>query len=81
MKQRKEKLLLKRMWENYYNFLNNFAIVKNAYAISAHKSQGSSYNDSLVILNDIVKNRDIIEKNRILYTAITRPKNKLYLTL
>ena len=49
-----------------------------AYAITAHKSQGSTYNTTFVLEDDIDVNSDIVERNRIKYTAYTRSSKKLY---
>lgn len=55
------------------------------FAITAHKSQGSTYDTVFVDVNDIVYNKygvpynNIEEINRRLYVACSRAKNKLYL--
>jgi len=54
-----------------------FAKVKYNYAITAHKSQGSTYQHVFLIEDDIDKNPRYIEKNRIKYTAVTRPAESL----
>lgn len=64
-------------WHAYYNFQNNFADVKYNYAITAHKAQGSTYKNVLVCEYDIRKNQTLFERNRILYTALTRPSHNL----
>lgn len=64
-------------WKDYYAMLENFAQVKYNYAISAHKSQGSTYKNVMVVEADIDANRKIVERNRIKYTAITRPSSFL----
>lgn len=67
-----------KSWLHYYNFLRRFADVNYAYAITAHKSQGSTYNTTFVLEDDIDMNLDIVERNRIKYTAYTRASRKLY---
>lgn len=66
-------------WENYYKFFEVFAQVKYNYAITCHKSQGSTYQNVIAMEQDIDKNRRIKERNRIKYTAFTRPINKLFI--
>lgn len=73
-----EKSGKEKTWIKYYNFLRTFADVNYAYAITAHKSQGSTYNSTFVLEDDIDVNLDIIERNRIKYTAYTRSSKKLY---
>ena len=67
-----------KSWIDYYDFIREFADVNYAYCITAHKSQGSTYNVSLVMEDDIDMNWDVVERNRIKYTSYTRAKKKLY---
>jgi ATP-dependent exoDNAse (exonuclease V) alpha subunit len=55
------------------NFEDKFAKFKYAHALTIHKSQGQSFDKVIVSLPDINKCRD--EKDSLLYTAITRPRN------
>jgi hypothetical protein len=67
-----------KSWLIYYNFLRKYADVNFAYCITAHKSQGSTYNTTFVLEDDIDMNWNIVERNRIKYTAYTRSSRKLY---
>lgn len=67
-----------KSWLVYYNFLRKYADVNYAYCNSAHKSQGSTYNTTFVLEDDIDMNWDVVERNRIKYTAYTRASRKLY---
>lgn len=67
-----------KSWLIYYNFLRKYADVNYGYCITAHKSQGSTYNTTFVMEDDIDMNWDIVERNRIKYTAYTRSSKKLY---
>ena len=55
------------------------------FALTAHKSQGSTFDTTFVDVNDIVFDKygqpytDAEEINRRLYVACSRSKNKLYL--
>ena len=73
-----EKKGKEKSWIKYYEFLRRFADVSYAYAITAHKSQGSTYQAAFVLEDDIDVNINVIERNRIKYTAYTRSSNKLY---
>lgn len=73
----KGSIAAKKGWEAYYGFMEHFAQVKYNYAITAHKSQGSTYDTAIVLSNDIGANRNIREKNRILYTSASRPSGLL----
>lgn len=73
------KLIKMRMFEDFEAWRDKYAKVKYNYAITAHKSQGSTYGTVFLIEDDINKNQKLLERNRIKYTACTRPKDKLYI--
>ena len=64
-------------WIDFFAFKRTFFWVRYSYAITCHKSQGSTYNIAVVMEDDIDMNRNTYEKNRILYTACTRPRRDL----
>lgn len=66
-------------WKDYYDFIENFADLKYNHAISVHKSQGSSYEKVIINIKDININRNNAEKQRLLYTAVTRASNLVIL--
>jgi len=69
----------KQKWEEYYKAMRCVADITYSYAITAHKSQGSTYQECFVDVSNISLNQKTVERNRILYTAITRAKSKLML--
>lgn len=68
-------------WKKYYDTRRLFAEVKYNYAVTVHKAQGSTYTNCMVIFPDIVKNRKSEERNRIMYTAVTRAAKMLYFVM
>ena len=68
----------KKAWVKYYEFMRQFADVGYNYAITCHKAQGSTYKNVFIIEDDIDTNQNIFERNRIKYTAYTRPTDKLF---
>lgn len=76
-----------KLWQSYFKFQMHFAQVKYNYAITAHKSQGSTYESAMVIDWDIDMNSRFVggkdiqieERNRIRYVAATRARNLLYI--
>lgn len=66
-------------WKRYYDFIRNFADINYNYAITAHKSQGSTYQNVFILEKDIDMNQVTWERNRIKYTAYSRPTNKLFI--
>jgi ATP-dependent exoDNAse (exonuclease V) alpha subunit len=69
----------KSLWVKYYKAQQAFADVAYNYAITAHKSQGSTYKNVFVIEDDIDFNTNIVERNKIKYTSYTRPTDKLFI--
>jgi hypothetical protein len=67
-----------KSWVVYYNLLRRYADVGYSYSITCHKSQGSTYNTTFVLEDDIDANWNVVERNRIKYTAYSRPSKKLY---
>ena len=88
-------------WKSYFTFKEYCLLMVNVlasdgkiitsrsldygFALTAHKSQGSTFDTSLVDVNDIVFDKygqpyaDAEEVNRRLYVACSRCRNKLYL--
>lgn len=62
----------KYFWKYYFQLKNMFAKAEYAYSITAHKSQGSTFNKVFVIRKDINLNKNVVEKNQCLYVAISR---------
>lgn len=65
-------------WVTYFNILKWSANVGYNYAITAHKSQGSTYENVLILEEDIDQNKNVVERNRIKYTVYSRASNKLF---
>jgi len=65
-------------WVMYFNILKWSANVAYNYAITAHKSQGSTYKNVLILEDDVDANRKVLERNRIKYTAYSRVTDRLY---
>lgn len=88
-------------WKNYYEFKESCLLLTNiinqnrviefsrdidyGFALTSHKSQGSTFDTVLVDVNDIVYDKngnvytDCEDVNRRLYVACSRARNKLYL--
>jgi exodeoxyribonuclease-5 len=63
--------------EEAWGFKNKYAKIDYGYAITSHKSQGSTYDIVVVDEKDIMSVGPISnkEKSESIYTALTRPKN------
>lgn len=66
-------------WKGKYFFEEQFADTKYNHAITVHKSQGSTYKEAIVNVGNIKFNKNIAERDRLLYTGVTRPEKLLIL--
>lgn len=66
-------------WTDYYTFVEQFADMKYNHAITVHKSQGSTFKQAIVNVKSINFNKNLKEKQRLLYTAVTRASDLLIL--
>lgn len=66
-------------WKHYFEFKEKFADLKYGHAITVHKSQGSTYKQVIVNIQNINRNRSKVERQRMLYTAVTRAAELLVL--
>lgn len=64
-------------WTMFWEFHESFHYVRHAYAITAHRSQGSTYRKVLVDIHDIMRNRSTKESIHCLYVAATRASKQL----
>lgn len=69
-----------RKWRDFWDFKDAFHLLKYAYAITAHRAQGSTYDTAYVYWQDILINQNRQEAFRCLYVACTRPKRALILS-
>lgn len=83
-----------KYWRQYFMIMNSFAtpfnivydnrVIKSktfdyGYAISTHKSQGSSINNVFVDISDINSCRDTNVIRQLQYVALSRTRNKVFL--
>jgi hypothetical protein len=73
-------ITMSQMLGHYFNHIisSNYLEVDYGYALTVHKSQGSTYNDVYVEYNNLQANKKDTEKYKLLYTAITRTANNLH---
>lgn len=66
-------------WQRYFYLKENFIDVRHSWAITAHKSQGSTYDYAFVDYNDLITIQTKDEFWRLLNVATTRPRKKVFL--
>jgi exodeoxyribonuclease-5 len=82
----------KHLWDRYFENRKAFAWVDYAYAMTVHKSQGSTFNNVFADMGDIMGNTSkahvvipggdkqlIYERNQLLYVALTRASDRVFI--
>lgn len=64
-------------WARYHKFKDLFAVIRYCYAITVHRSQGSTYGTVFVDVKDILANNKKEERRRLLYVSFSRPRDRL----
>lgn len=76
-----EKKINKLYKEFQSNIIECFAELNYGYCITVHKSQGSTFKNVFIDMNDILSNNNINETSKCLYTSITRSSKTLKLLI
>ena len=71
--------IVKSAWEYYYSLRRLFPSFSSPYVLTVHKSQGSDYQSVWINCPDILRNKNALERDRLLYTAVTRSRKNLSL--
>jgi superfamily I DNA/RNA helicase len=74
--------VIKPLWKEWCKiFIEPFAIVDYAVSCSCHRSQGSTFYNVFIDIDDILNNNNSDESRRCLYTALTRASNEIHILL
>lgn len=79
MKSVLQKLASEKKWSLFYAIHDSITTVKHPYAMTIHKSQGSTFDNVIVSVTDCLRNPNQEELKKLLYTALTRTSNNNYL--
>lgn len=72
--------IIKPLVKDFYKYMDEpFALVNYGYAITCHRAQGSTYYNTFVDVDDILKNIKDNESKKCLYTAVSRTSNEVFL--
>ena len=67
----------KRRWRDYWALREAFHQLRHGYAVTAHRAQGSTYEQVFVDWRDILINQNRKEAYQCLYVAVTRAKHRV----
>ncbi len=68
-----------RHWKDFWGFQELFHQLRHSYALTAHRSQGSTYQIAMVDMNDMLLNRERYEAFQIFYVGASRAAKQLYI--
>lgn len=66
----------KNNWKAYFEFKNSVLDIRDIYASTVHSSQGSTYRNVYIDINDLLKCGTDLQ--RLLYVAVSRAKENVY---
>jgi len=69
----------RKEWSDYFTLKNNSLDLRPSYACTVHKSQGSSYKEVFIDLDDIGTCKDPKTMARLLYVAFSRASQKVHI--
>lgn len=75
-----EKLAEDQKWDSFYTLYDHFSEIQHVYAMTCHRSQGSTFDNVIVDASDILRNSANDEALRMLYVACSRPRYRAWLT-
>ena len=74
-----KKLAKAKKWHQFWDLKQSVHNVGYAYALTVHKSQGSTFKDVFIDIENISTNRKPAERNRLQYTALTRASHRAFI--
>lgn len=74
-----EEFKTKKRWDLFWKLKEAFGNVSYGYALTAHRSQGSSFEFTFVDAGDILLNRKVDERTKCLYVGCSRASKELWI--
>lgn len=68
-----------QLWKDYHHFKDSFQVLKHCYAMTVHRSQGSTYDKVLVDVADFQRCSHPRMRKQLAYVAFSRPRSELIL--
>lgn len=74
--------IIKPLWKEFSSiFVEPYANVTLGNSITCHTAQGSTYRKAYIDAEDILKNKNINDAKRCMYTALTRASDAVYIII
>lgn len=68
-----------KRWQEFWSLKSLFADLNYAYCLTIHKAQGSTFQNVFVDMPNTLRNRNVRERNQLLYVAVTRAAKRLFI--
>jgi exodeoxyribonuclease-5 len=68
-----------KRWREFWDLKTLFHDLSYAYCLTIHKAQGSTFQNVFVDVPNALRNRNIRERNQLLYVAVTRAAQRVFL--
>jgi exodeoxyribonuclease V len=79
LKEYLDELAKKKSWKLFWACKDSFHQIKHGYAITSHRSQGSTFKEVFVDAGDVMLNRDVDTRTKCLYVACSRASKELHI--
>lgn len=80
LSQKLKKLAKEKEWKAFWSVKEAFSDIRHCYAMTTHKSQGSTFEQVVIDSIDIDRNRETLNRNQLYYVAMTRASKKVIIT-
>lgn len=67
----------RKKWKDFWDLKESYHDIKHCYAITAHKSQGSTFQNVVIDWRDMSLNRNRENRNQLIYVGMTRASEKV----
>ncbi len=77
VKQMLQSYAQQKQWDNYWGLKRAFHPLDYAYALTVHRAQGSTFQRVFLDFRNLMMNRKLDERKKLLYTAATRASEQM----
>lgn len=72
-------LAIKKDWRRFWKLKRTYHDIRHCYAMTVHKSQGSTFDSVIIDWNDVYQNTDDVNRNQLVYVGMTRAAKRVYI--
>lgn len=65
-------------WKKYWELKKYYHDIKHCYALTTHKSQGSTFSNVILDWQNMQRNYDVKNRNQLIYVAMTRAAERVF---